>query len=388
MPRKPMPKPQDKPPERSVALPENPYRTSEAGWTEAVFAGVTDRLAASLLEVQARLAGAWDEAGRLGYDLGFQAGGREAEAELRAFYEQALSEQEAAAVRSLQEQSRRLETEHEAALTSLREANRREIERLAGEHEVRLEARAEQIRLETEQALQHRFASELAQVEARVRQDTEQALRAAYADRPLGEAERVREAHAEGYTQGLNESARRYEEVMSRATLERREAVEQAYRKGFEEATRQADKELKASYQEGHRHGLQEAGREFAQSAGTVPPPLLDEARRQAYENGYEDGRSVGLARGRRQAEAEQSSRLHEATRTAYREGFLDGKRTVADAERSWAFGVLHLPPDAGSLEVKQHYKRLSMALHPDQNPQLADVFIKNLNRAKELLDA
>lgn len=447
------PSPLDRTTDRLAGLPDNPFLMAEALWTDQVFGGIVSQLESAIQETQRKLGEAWEQGARAGYDLGFQTGAKETEAELRTFYEQALTEQETKAARELEELGDRLRTEHEAELSTLRESTRREIERLSTEQAAKLANLEDSVRRETELELQHRFSSELAQAEARVRReaeqelratletelreglerelraslaqelsvaarrdveqdlqqrfseqlheveervrrDTEQAMRAAFeASRPERESgsdpDDLRAARAEGYTQGLNESARRYEEAMSRAAMERREAAEAAYRKGFDEAQAQTEKELKAAYQEGYRQGLQEAGKEFAAAAaGGVPAPLLDEARRQAYENGYEDGRSVGLSRGRRQAEAEQVSRLQEATRIAYREGFLDGKRTVADAERSWAFGVLHLPPDATAGEVKQHYKRLSMALHPDQNPQLADVFIKNLNRAKQLLDA
>lgn len=417
---------------RPSSLPENPYLKARASWTEETFSTLRDQLQQAAEATERKLGETWDEAARAGYDLGFQAGVKETESELRAFYEQALTEQEAAASRALLEQAEELLAAHEAELAGYRERNRQEIERLGHEQEARLRELRETVRRDTEAELQHRFNSEMAQlerrvreetrreveaelaaplrrelerelqqrfsaelqaVEERVRRETERAMRAAFEaerqpDEPPMDEDRLREARADGYTQGLNESARRYEEAITRAAFEHREAVEAAYRKGFDEAGGQTEKELKAAYQEGYRQGLLEAGQEFAATASSsVPSPLLDEARRQAYENGYEDGRGVGLARGRRQAEAELSAKLQEATRVAYREGFLDGKRAVADAERSWAFGVLHLPPDASASEVKQHYKRLSMALHPDQNPQLADVFIKNLNRAKQLLD-
>ncbi len=443
MPPKPTPTPSpfDQTAERAATLPDNPFLKAEAHWTSQAFGGIVAELESAIQQTQGKLGEAWEQGARTGYDLGFQAGAKETEAELRAFYEGALTEQEAQAARELEELRDRLHAEHEAELAALRDSTRREIERLGTEQAAKLANLEDTVRRETELELQHRFTTELAQAEARVRRETEQELqqrfttergqaearvrrdieqelqqrfseqlhevetrvrrdtelatrRAMESERPTpaetpepADPDALRQARAEGYTQGLNESARRYEETMSRAALERREAAEEAYRKGFDAAQAQTEKELKAAHQEGYRQGLQEAGQEFATTAAGVPGPLLDEARRQAYENGYEDGRSVGLSRGRRQAEAEQVSRLQEATRIAYREGFLDGKRTVADAERSWAFGVLHLPPDATTGEVKQHYKRLSMALHPDQNPQLADVFIKNLNRAKQLLD-
>lgn len=371
------------------ALPENPYLSPEGAWGDKAFSGVRDRLDAAIQEVQANLASAWDDAATLGYELGFQAGTRETAEELRAFYERALTDQEAASARALQEQTEQLLAAHREALNSYQEQSRLEIERMALEHEAQLGAWKDTVRRQTEQELQARFSEELHAAAEQGRQDTERAVRAALAA-PEGATsdDLIREARAEGYTQGLNESARRYEEVMSRAILERREAVEAAYQRGLDEAAGQMEKELQAAHQEGYRQGLAEAAKAAMPLSGAVLPPLLDEARRQAYENGYEDGRGVGFSRGRRQAETELAAKLHEASRSAYHEGFLDGKRTVADAERSWAFGVLHLPPDASSGEIKQHYKRLSMALHPDQNPQLADVFIKNLNRARQLLDS
>lgn len=407
MPPKPTP-PAHEP--HAVRLPGNPFTTSEAPWAEQAFMGLQAQLEEAIQGVQRKLGEAWEEGVRAGHAQGFQAGAEETEGTLRPFYEAALIEQEASAARALAEEVERLRGAHDAELAALRETTRRELERLSAKHSAALEGLRASVRRELAAELQHRFNTELVQAEARVRRETEAELQQRFeAERQQLEArvrqeteetmrsvgpspeepgEREREARAEGYTQGLNESARRYEEAMTRVALERREAVEAAYKKGFDAAGAQTEKELLAAQQEGYRQGLLEAGREFASAAaGTLPAPLLDEARRQAYQNGYEDGRSVGLARGRRQAEAEESSRLQEATRQAYREGLQDGKRTVADADRSWAFGVLHLPSDAMPSEIKQHYKRLSMALHPDQNPQLADVFIKNLNRARQLLD-
>lgn len=397
-----MPSKQTRPPQhgdaqdlRPIQLPDNPFTTVEARWAEDAFSGLTAQVERTIAEVGHKLSEAWDQGARAGYDQGFQAGSRETERELRAFYEDALTEQEVAATRALAEQAERLRADHAASLAAIEATLRSQFE---DEARQRFASEASQledrIRRDVEFELQQVFSAELQEVEARVRRDTESAMRAAFdADRPADPSpeernETLREARAEGYTQGLNESARRYEEAMTRVAFERREAVEAAYQKGFEDAGGQSDKELKSAFQEGYRKGLKEAGKEFASAAAAVPTPLLDEARRQAYENGYEDGRGVGITRGRRQAEAEQAGRLLEATRQAYREGFLDGKRTVADAERSWAFGVLHLPPDASNGEIKQHYKRLSRVLHPDQNPQLADLFIKNLNRARQLLDA
>ncbi len=161
----------------------------------------------------------------------------------------------------------------------------------------------------------------------------------------------------------------------------------EAFQKGFEAArqelevrTGSLEQQLSASYEEGLREGQKRAGGGLG----------LDEARRQAYQNGYEDGKGVGYARGKRQVEGELSGRMQEASRTAYREGFRDGQSSGGDPERSWARGILHLP--AGSAvpphELRQRYKRLSLVLHPDQNPGLGDEFIKNLNRAREVLEA
>jgi DnaJ-class molecular chaperone len=81
---------------------------------------------------------------------------------------------------------------------------------------------------------------------------------------------------------------------------------------------------------------------------------------------------------------------MQDAARTSYREGFRDGQASGGDPERTWARGILHLPAGASvpPHELRQRYKRLSLVFHPDQNPGLGDEFIKNLNRAREVLEA
>jgi hypothetical protein len=168
--------------------------------------------------------------------------------------------------------------------------------------------------------------------------------------------------------------------VLEQVRAEGYQAGLEAARRELEGRTPSLEQQLSASYEEGLREGQKRSG-------GGVG---LDEARRQAYQNGYEDGKGVGFARGKRQVESELSARMQDSARTAYREGFRDGQSSGGDPERSWARGILHLPAGASvpPHELRQRYKRLSLVLHPDQNPGLGDEFIKNLNRAREVLEA
>lgn len=212
------------------------------------------------------------------------------------------------------------------------------------------------------------------------RQQAERAWQAELADR-------LAAAREEGQVLGRREAGEAGKEQLQVA-LERRAAIEEAYQKGYADGVARLEQDLKASYDEGFRDGQGQAAVPASPSEGSgASQVMLDEAKRQGYQSGYEDGRGVGLAKGRREAETGFTKKLQEAARQAYREGFLDGKRTGGDGDRAWAHGILHLSTGASTTEIKQRYKKLSMVLHPDQNPGLSDDFIKNLNRARELLE-
>ncbi|HEY9855901.1 MAG TPA: hypothetical protein V6D05_09210, partial [Stenomitos sp.] len=92
MPRNPIPGSPSADPtaSRLPQRPENPFAAEGDAWSRATFAALAEQLQAMAEATEQKLAQTWDEASRAGYDLGYQTGARETEAELRAFYEEAL----------------------------------------------------------------------------------------------------------------------------------------------------------------------------------------------------------------------------------------------------------------------------------------------------------
>lgn len=367
---------------------ENPYLTSDGTWAFQAFASVKAELHQLSGEVQRKLTEAWDH------------GARSTEARLRDELVTALRQgrealQQELADRLVAERAardaeieERLAAEHRAALAASEARVSAEVEaRLRAEFQAALAERDSRTAAEVEQRLSAKHEAERVEREARLTAEVEARLRAEQS-MATDEAGSYADGLAEGYARGTREAAARMEELLTQAAFDRRTAVEEALKQGYAEGADHAEVELKAAHNEGYKLGLKEGLGTTGLSASGVSALALDEAKRQGYENGYEDGRSVGVARGRRASESEGATRIQEAARKAYQEGFLDGKRVVGDADRAWAFGVLHLHPGAEPGEIKQRYKRLGMLMHPDQNPGLSDDFIKNLNRARELLDA
>lgn len=400
--------------ERAREMP-NPFKDAEAEWATSLVSGLKDQLDQRAHEIQAKLSETWEQAEQEGYDRGYSEGTADTKAKLQKKHEKALEELE-----------QRLKLEFESTLQQKTVDVRRDVElqlnaafaeQLAEAEGLRRDAFAQELKaakaeakLKAEAPLQ--AALERLQQAVRDQQDRfEQELSAAIAKSEASESVQneptelhhtipaqssatqvasdvLAAAHSEGYDEGLQEGLRRLDEYKSQVLLEKRSAQEEGYQKGHAEASKHTEQDVKAAYDEGYQKGQRDAERSASKELDAMASAsvVMDEAKRQGYQSGYEDGRGVGLAKGRRETESAIAHKIQEANRQGYREGYADGRRQAGGGERSWALGILHLSDQASAAEIKQHYKKLSMLLHPDQNPGVADEYIKNLNRAKDLL--
>lgn len=171
-------------------------------------------------------------------------------------------------------------------------------------------------------------------------------------DQDAAVASRLREAEERGYRRGQQETAARLKEDFDK------ERGTWAEWKGQEERRR-------------HERNLQEA-----------------EERGMAFERALRQREQSLEETLRKELEVEFQRKGQEARRKGFQEGAAEARRNSMSFEgtRGWALGVLHLPSDATVEQVRQRYRKLSMLLHPDQNPGLGDEFIKNLTRARDLM--
>ncbi len=225
--------------------------------------------------------------------------------------------------------------------------------------------------------------------------------------------ERVREAEARGYRSGQEEAEQRLQSEVDRdrqawleykaeeerkqaeANLKEAEERMRAFERMMRDREQRLRAELEAEYQGGAHAGgapgksaLEEAYQRGLREASVVRAAndnaKLDSARKQAYQSGFEHG----LAKAKRDLEGASSNQVEDARRQGYKEGLAEGRRGSLGIEgsRSWALGIMHLPDEATAEEVRQRFRKLSKVFHPDQNPDLGDSFIKNLQRARDIL--
>lgn len=243
-------------------------------------------------------------------------------------------------------------------------------------------------RLEAEGRLDKELKKQLAEREAEFARVAERDREAA-----LAKEDRLLEGFARERATWVAERA---EEERMRAEASLREAEERV--KAFDRTIREREKAIEERLRnellaDAPRAAVREKPPEPSFMRSSREAPILksahdlgkvDVVRKQAFQNGFEQG----LTKGRRDAEAEVQTRIRDAKRQGYAEGLTEGRRASLGIEgsRSWALGVMHLPDEASTEEVRQRFRKLSLLLHPDQNPGIGDGFIKNLNRARDVL--
>lgn len=185
----------------------------------------------------------------------------------------------------------------------------------------------------------------------------------------------LHEAYERGYEAGRNEFS---------------EDLNQAYERGLRDG-RETSSELAQAYERGRQDGFKAGG---------------EEAR-----NAYDRGRQMGRAelqvevnqaheRGVKEGKAESAADVMNAYDRGRRDGWEEGRRegagggrsmfgfTVnkANPDREWALAILHAGTTATPDQLRGTYRMLTKAFHPDRNPDVSPEFIRNLNRAKEIL--
>ncbi|MBO9540883.1 hypothetical protein J7643_09855 [bacterium] len=186
---------------------------------------------------------------------------------------------------------------------------------------------------------------------------------------------------------GLHEA---YERGREAGRNELTEDLNQAYERGLRDG-RETSNELAEAYERGRQDGFKAGG---------------EEAR-----NAYDRGRSMGRAelqvevnqayeRGVKEGKAESAADVMNAYDRGRRDGWEEGRReganggrsmfgfnvNKANPDREWALAILHAPGTATPDHLRTTYRMLTKAFHPDRNPDVSPEFIRNLNRAKEIL--
>ncbi|HEY9898935.1 MAG TPA: hypothetical protein V6D00_07110 [Pantanalinema sp.] len=200
------------------------------------------------------------------------------------------------------------------------------------------------------------------------------------------------EALAELPTQETVESGLReaYERGREAGRNELSEDLNQAYERGLRDG-RETSNELAEAYERGRQDGFKAGG---------------EEAR-----NAYDRGRQMGRAelqvevnqaheRGVKEGKAEAAADVMNAYDRGRRDGWEEGRRegtnvgrsrfgftvSKANPDREWALAILHATATATPDQLRGTYRMLTKAFHPDRNPDASPEFIRNLNRAKEIL--
>ena len=162
----------------------------------------------------------------------------------------------------------------------------------------------------------------------------------------------------EAYEQGIIEGERRSRDPLRQAQENHRRAIEQALNQGLERGRHEASQEI---------HRLQDVIERLQRQPG---PGGDREAVNREISAAYDRGRRDGWDE-------------------AWREGALPartGSGPRPDPDREWALAVLHARHEDTVDVLRQRYRSLTKAFHPDRNPDLGPDLIRNLNRAKDLL--
>lgn len=225
--------------------------------------------------------------------------------------------------------------------------------------------------------------------------------------------------------------ARAFEEGRQTGRNEFSEDLNQAYERGLKDGREVAVDAQSGSVSEAYERGLAD-GRAQGGNAQEAYERGLAEGRAQigdlheAYERGRQDGHTAASAeaksaydRGRQMGRAELQVELKQAFEQGYKEGkaeaasdvmnaydrgrrdgWEEGRRDQANGrsmfgftvnkgpnpDKEWALALMHATPSATPDQLRATYRMLTKAYHPDRNPDIPPEFIRNLNRAKEIL--
>lgn len=160
----------------------------------------------------------------------------------------------------------------------------------------------------------------------------------------------------------------------------------------------QCMRELQDAYQTGLREGMERAGGsaegyEEREQPVSAPEPTLAgvpvEEHERLIKEAYAKGRDSGLQEAR--------ADLMQAYERGRQDGIDEGRRQSQQSggfgwtinrtqDKDWALAVLHAARTTPTEQLRQTYRLLTKAFHTDRNPDMPPEYIRNLNRAKEIL--
>lgn len=156
-------------------------------------------------------------------------------------------------------------------------------------------------------------------------------------------------------------------------------------------------RELQDAYQTGLKDGMERAGElgdaEAEPAMASVPEPAMigvpPEEHERLIKEAFAKGRDAGLQDAR--------ADLMQAYERGRQDGIDEGRRQVNSGggfgwtinrgqDKDWALAVLHAGRTTPADQLRQAYRLLTKAFHTDRNPDMPPEYIRNLNRAKEIL--
>jgi hypothetical protein len=168
----------------------------------------------------------------------------------------------------------------------------------------------------------------------------------------------------------------------------------------------QCMRELQDAYQTGLREGLERGGEDLAESHGpsraaetvqeraqeSAAPTIVgvpQEEHERLVTEAYGKGRDAGLQEAR--------ADLMQAYERGRQDGIDEGRRqsnsgggfgwTInRNQDKDWALALLHAGRTTPTDQLRQAYRLMTKAFHTDRNPDMPPEYIRNLNRAKEIL--
>jgi len=211
--------------------------------------------------------------------------------------------------------------------------------------------------------------------------------------------ERLERAFNEGREAGRNEFSEDLNQAYERGVKDGREMVsdtqtgslQDAYERGLQDGRTQTGNVQEAyerGRQDGHAAATAEAKSAYDRGRQMGRAEVQVELK-QAFEQGYKEGK------------AENASDVMSAYDRGRRDGWEEGRRDAANGrsmfgftvkgqapnpDKEWALALMHASPNATSDQLRATYRMLTKAYHPDRNPDIPPEFIRNLNRAKEIL--
>jgi hypothetical protein len=162
-------------------------------------------------------------------------------------------------------------------------------------------------------------------------------------------------------------------------------AFEAGRQEGHAAGSQMASARLRAAFEAGEAAAAARLAAEYERKQAEWEAERAEATLHEAEERGRAIERM--LRERERAVEQRLEARLDEARRQGYREGSQGVRRPLGiEGSRSWALGVLHLSDEATLDEIRQRFRKLSLLMHPDRQPGLDDAFIKNLQRARDIL--